>query len=104
MVQKYYSTSPKDMPCEHTPTLLNVPVVNDSGASVVELTDIDMLGDELKCLKYSDFDITRLLASGVKLHPINIKPDSRLGITNEMIEDYNQRLESIADELFNSEN
>lgn len=98
---EHHFNSPRDMVAVHTPTLLHVPIVDSEGNSVVEFIDVDTVDDALKCLSYSDFEIHRLLASGVQLHPINIQPDYRLGITDAMIDDYNMRLESIVNEMYN---
>ena len=100
----FFASSPKNVEPEHVPTQLFVPTVNKDGKTVVDFIDIDTLNqDSQKQMLYSDFEITRLLASGVKLHPINISPDNRLGITDSMIEDYNKRLESIVDQMYNVE-
>ena len=101
---KFFASAPNNDEPEHIGTFLNVPTVNKQGKTVVELIDIDTYNQVAeKQLLYTDFEITRLLASGVKIHPINITPDNRLGVTDEMIEDYNRRLESIADQMFNVE-
>lgn len=97
----FFAQAPANAPAKHIPTLLNVPVLSESGDSIVELRDIDVEDDPLKQLSYSDFVITTLLKSNVKLRPIPISEGSRLGVTDAMIEDFNNRLEAISDQLFN---
>ena len=103
MREKFFADAPDNTPLGHLPTLLNIPVVNESGQTVVELRDIDNFNDSLRNLKYTDFDITTLLRQGVPLKSLAIVDSARLGITDAMIEDYNIRLESIADQMFDSE-
>lgn len=97
----FFAQAPDNAPAKHIPTLLNVPVFSDSGDSIVELRDIDVEDNPLMQLSYSDFTITTLLKSGAKLRPIPVSEGSRLGVTDAMIEDFNERLESISDQLFN---
>lgn len=99
---KFFGDAPDISFERHIPTLLNVQTTDSEGNSVVELQDIDTIDDSLKCLKYTDFEIHNLLKAGVKLHPISIGPDTRLGVTDAMIEDYNSRLETIANDMFES--
>lgn len=101
MRTEFFAKSPDRFICHHSPTLLYTPTVDDNGANIVELQDIDHSDDTLKNLSYTDFEIQNLLKAGVSLRSLAINADIRLGITDEMINDYNHRLETIADEMFN---
>lgn len=101
MRTKFFASAPDRFICHHSPTILNTPVVDDNGENIVELRDIDTIDDSIKNLKYTDFEIQNLLKAGVSLKSLAIHSDNRLGVTDDMINDYNERLASIADLMFN---
>lgn len=94
-------------PCEkvqpvHSPTIQRVPVVTESGDTLIECIDVDTVDESLKLLSYTDFDIQRLIENGVDLKHLQITRSSGLGVDDSILDDFDSRLESISDQLFNN--
>ena len=72
------------------------------GNSKIKSVSVESVMDPLSALRYDDFTIRKLLASGISPKSLAISKDLRLGFDDE-IEDFNSHVESIANELFNSQ-
>ena len=85
------------------PTLVLCPEAQDDGGVIMveKVLEKELASDS--GLSFDDFSISECLKRGIKLHSLSINPDLRIGSDGEIVA-FNEHLEEIASNLFNSEN
>lgn len=77
-----------------------LPEVSADGKCITVLKDINTVEDPLVLMSFDDFAITKLLKAGIPLKHLLIQSDTRLGVTDADIDDFNHHLSEIASDLF----
>lgn len=104
MTERFFPEAAQAAVYPHSPTIQRVSVITESGNTLIECIDVDTIDDPLRCMKYTDFSIQKCIENGVDLKHLNIVHDAKIGIDDADIEDFDSRVESISNELFNQEN
>lgn len=82
------------------PTFLILPEKQEDGTVILSHKCLELENNPNDGLHFDDFSLSTLIAHGINPKSLNIQSDTRLGITDAMIEDFNQRCDSIVNELF----
>lgn len=101
-MSKFFCESPSVPENDYLPTIILDTEISDDNSVKVVRKSVEVLCEPLSALSFSDFNLQKLLRSGISYKSLQIPTDLRMNHDIDFVE-FDNNLESISDQLFNKE-